>query len=51
MLTEDERTALVDDVVGHIEGGVTDEIPPRVIDYWTRVDSDLGQRVAKGVAG
>ena len=51
VLTQAERTALVNNIVGHVKAGVTDEILPRVIDYWTQVDGDLGQRVAKGVAG
>jgi catalase len=51
VLTETEREHLVTNIAGHIKGGVTSEILPKVIEYWRSVSPDLGARVAKAVNG
>ncbi len=50
VLTEDERTNMVSNIVGHAGADeVTDEMKERVISYWTDVADDLGKRVADGL--
>ncbi|HSV66596.1 MAG TPA: catalase [Mycobacteriales bacterium] len=51
VLSETDREHLAGNIVGHIKGGVTDAMLPRVLEYWANVDPDLGARVAKGVSG
>ena len=36
-------------IVNHVKKGVTEEVKKRVLEYWRKVDDDLGARVAKGV--
>ncbi|MFC2021405.1 catalase-related domain-containing protein [Chloroflexota bacterium] len=35
-------------IVNHVKKGMTEEIKARVIEYWRKVDDDLGVRVARG---
>ncbi|MGW1160145.1 catalase [Streptomyces sp. NPDC002519] len=45
-----DRDHLVDNIVGHLSQGVERSIQERAInDYWTKVDPDLGARVAQGL--
>ncbi|WP_068168377.1 catalase [Neokomagataea thailandica] len=39
------RERLVQNVVGHILGGVQEPVLSRVFEYWKNVDSQLGQRI------
>ncbi len=43
------RDRLVTNIVGHLLDGVTEPVLERAFAYWRRVDTDLGQRVEKGV--
>jgi catalase len=43
------KEALVTNIVGHASDGTSDEMQQRVIAYWTKVDTDLGARVAAGL--
>ncbi|MDT5132085.1 MAG: catalase, partial [Mycobacterium sp.] len=36
-------------VVGHLLNGVTESVLQRAFDYWRNVDTDLGNRIEKGV--
>jgi catalase len=49
VLSETDREHLASNIVGHATNAVTPEIQTRVIEYWTNVDQDLGQRVADGI--
>ena len=49
VLSDDERDRLVDNIVGHALGGVSEPVLLRVFDYWKSVDPDLGKRVEIGV--
>ena len=40
---------LVDNIAGHLRGGVVEPVLGRALDYWRNVDADLGARVAKAV--
>ncbi|MFJ8742117.1 catalase [Embleya sp. NPDC127516] len=53
VMSETDREHLVANIVGHMksDGPVSAEVLPRVIDYWTKVDADLGARVSKGFNG
>jgi catalase len=43
------REALVSNIVGHASDEVTTQMQMRVIAYWTRVDQQIGARVAAGL--
>jgi catalase len=49
VMTETDREHLVTNIVNHVKAGVKADVLPRVVDYWTKVDPDLGSRVAAGV--
>jgi catalase len=49
VMSPTDREHLVTNIVAHAGDGVTPEVLARVIDYWTKVDSDLGTRVASGL--
>ncbi len=44
------RERLVKNIVGHLKDGVSKPILDRAIEYWRKVDKDVGDKVAKGVA-
>ncbi len=43
------RERFVANVTGHILGGVTDHVLPRVIEYWKNVDEEIGKRIEVSV--
>ncbi|HKC28539.1 MAG TPA: catalase, partial [Jatrophihabitans sp.] len=43
------RERLVSNIVGHLLDGVTEPVLERAFEYWRNVDTDLGDRVEKGV--
>ena len=45
VLTEADRDRLVDNVVAHLRQDVSDPVIGRAVDYWKKVDPDLGGRV------
>jgi catalase len=47
--TSPDREHLVTNIVNRIKKRVTEEVKTRVINYWRKVNDDLGARVAKGV--
>jgi catalase len=49
VLSETDREHLVGNIAGHVRGGVTAEMRPRVIAYWEQVDRDLGSRLARAL--
>ncbi|MFC9440056.1 catalase [Nocardia sp. NPDC057030] len=49
VLNDDQRDRLVNNIVGHVLGGVREPVLSRVFEYWTNVDPDLGKRVEEGV--
>jgi catalase len=51
VLSAEDRDHMVTNITGHIKAGVTPELLPRVIDYWTKVSPDLGARISKAVNG
>ncbi|MGH3322416.1 MAG: catalase-related domain-containing protein [Streptosporangiaceae bacterium] len=48
-MDEPARERLVGNIVGHATQGVTADVQKRVVEYWRRVDGDLGARAAKGL--
>lgn len=44
-----ERERLVDNIVGHLLKGVSEPAMQRAFEYWRNVDTDIGNRVEKGV--
>jgi len=48
-MNDAERDRLVDDIVGHLLGGASEPVQERAFDYWRNVDTDLGNRIEKGL--
>ena len=47
VMTPTDRDHLADNIVWHLSQGVDRQIQERAVkDYWTKVDSDLGHRIA-----
>ncbi len=49
VMSETDREGLVANVIGHASQDTTDDMQYRVIAYWTKIDADLGARVADGL--
>jgi catalase len=49
VMNDAERARLVSNIVGHLLDGVTEPVLERAFQYWRNVDTDLGDRVEKGV--
>jgi catalase len=49
VMDDAKRATLVASIVGHASDQVTPEMQLRVIAYWTRVDEQIGRRVAEGL--
>jgi catalase len=49
VLGDAERDRLVSNIVGHLLDGVTEPVLQRAFEYWHNVDTNLGDRVEKGV--
>jgi catalase len=43
------RERFVENVAGHILGGVKDDTLPRVFEYWKNVDPEIGKRIEEAV--
>jgi catalase len=48
VLDEGQQERLAGNIVGHLSKGVEADVLARAVDYWRKVDPDLGARVAKG---
>ncbi|SFO62114.1 catalase [Saccharopolyspora antimicrobica] len=46
-----ERARFVDNVAGHLSGGVSKPVLERALDYWRSVDKDTGDKIAAKVQG
>ncbi|MER7984297.1 catalase [Streptomyces noursei] len=51
VLDDAARDRLVDNVVGHLLGGVSRPVLDRALQYWRNIDKRLGDRIAKKVNG
>jgi catalase len=49
VLDDAARERLVDNIVGHLLNRVSEPVLQRAFEYWHNVDTDLGNRVEKGV--
>nr|WP_320165913.1 catalase [uncultured Methylophaga sp.] len=49
VMDDAQRDRLVSNVVGHVSDGVEEPVLSRVIEYWKNIDSDIGERIAKGL--
>ena len=49
VLSDDERTRLVNNVAGHLVNGVTPPVLERAFDYWRSVDKPTGDRIVDTV--
>ncbi|ABE58160.1 catalase [Chromohalobacter israelensis] len=43
------RDRLVNNVVGHVSGGVKEPVLSRVFEYWKNIDAEIGRRIEEGV--
>ncbi len=50
VMDDGARERLVDNVVGHLLNGVSAPVLERALEYWRRIDPDVGSAVADGVA-
>ena len=46
---DEMRERFVQNVAGHILGGVKDQTLPRVFEYWKNVDAEIGKRIEEAV--
>jgi catalase len=46
VMDDAQRERLVANITGHLKGGASEEMRPRVFDYWRSVDKRLGDAVA-----
>ena len=51
VMDDTDRDHLVANVVGHLSKGVIPRVRDKAVDYWRRVDPDLGARIAKDFDG
>ena len=51
VLSDSDRDHMVSNIAGHASDGVSSDMQKRVIEYWGRVDADLGRRVAAALGG
>ncbi|MBZ9557884.1 MULTISPECIES: catalase [unclassified Modicisalibacter] len=49
VMDEAARDRLVDNVVGHVLGGVKEPVLSRVFEYWKNIDATIGRRIEEGV--
>ena len=49
VLDDAARTRLVSNIVGHLKDGVSEPVLARTLEYWHKVDKDLGERIAAGM--
>ena len=45
VLSETDRDHLVTNIVDHLKGGAKPDMQQRAVEYWTKVDANLGGRV------
>jgi catalase len=49
VLDDAARARLVGNIVGHLKGGVSKPVLARALEYWSKVDRALGERIAAGM--
>lgn len=49
VLDDAGRTRMVGNIVGHLKAGVSEKVLARAIEYWRKIDKNLGDRVAAGM--
>jgi catalase len=49
VLDDAARARLVSNIVGHLKDGVSEPVLARTLEYWHKVDKDLGERIAAGM--
>jgi catalase len=49
VMDETDRDHLAHNIVAHASDGVSDRVQQRVAEYWSRVDTQLGAKVAAGL--
>jgi catalase len=51
VLSETDRDHLVTNIVNHLKGGAKPDMQQRAVEYWTKVDANLGGRVRATLDG
>jgi catalase len=49
VMDEDARNRLVNNVVGHLQDGVSGKVLERAFEYWKKIDTRIGERIEMGV--
>lgn len=45
VMSEEERSRLINTVVGHLKDGVKEPVLSRAFEYWRNIDKEVGQRI------
>jgi catalase len=51
VLSETDRDHLVTNIVNHLKGGAKPDMQQRAVEYWTKVDANLGARIRATLDG
>jgi catalase len=49
VLDDEQRERLVSNIAGHLSDGVSQQVLARALEYWRRVDQELGDRIEQAV--
>jgi catalase len=50
VMSQTDREHLVSNILGHVgDPDVQADMKPRIVEYWTNVDADIGAAVAQGL--
>lgn len=47
VMDEAQRSRLISNITGHLKKGVSEPVLRRAFEYWSRIDKDIGERVAE----
>ncbi len=47
VMNNEERDRLVSNVVGHLKAGVSNKVMKRAVEYWCKIDHDIGDRITE----
>jgi catalase len=49
VLDDAARARLLSNIVGHLKDGISAQVLARTLEYWHKVDKDLGEPIAAGM--
>ncbi|RUO34567.1 catalase [Aliidiomarina soli] len=48
VMSEEERSRLIDNVIGHLKKDVKEPVLSRAFEYWRNIDTEVGERIENG---